>query len=382
MPTMLSRAILYLNVSSYVLRSEKFKRGTMYHMIGSSVESLDPTNVAEIESLCYILIGSLEIKRSIKFTMYVHNTEAERIMKVATEAFLKEHADLITKLVSKSSKLLAKQEPWRQHLILLCLLAKIKFEIHTPVMDNISKLLPEMNDFTFATSFSAIDQFEQLEALVDELKVRLKPGSGFQLLFINIILGSFKFRSKICLHQTNGSIKQTIRYDEDLTLEQLLNLPTAKNPNLLPFTESSKKLMPVIMSIVEKYFLTLVKKKAVCLVNTHYMDVIVARDIFSPNEYRNPKTPFCFQRPEKFYVSQEEIYLFFKLCNFINYSTVHFWEVFQHMTLALLGKQNHLEMVPLKNAHLTWGTFRTLLSMLCHQQITNHALWQTIEEVI
>ena len=52
---------------------------------------------------------------------------------------------------------------------MMCILAKIKFDISTPILDNIGNLVNYMNDFTFAVCFSAINDESQLRLFIEEL---------------------------------------------------------------------------------------------------------------------------------------------------------------------------------------------------------------------
>ena len=370
MPDLYHKAVFFLNMTSFLLYTEKYKRLQLFTMLTSMLEQLDPNNHAHLESLCFILVGTLERSRSLKFTMYVHHPDTEARLQVTVNKFLAHYAREIDHIATARRPTSKKSDPLRHQLILICLLAKIKFEIKTPIFGNLGQLLPDMNDFAFSICFSAVDDRFQLETLVDELKARLKPGSGFAVNYINVILGSLKFRSKLCLYKQHPTEYQSATYESDITIEQLLQLPTAQSPLLFQFTETLKKFMPVISTVIEKYISSLFRKSNLHLVGSHYCDMILARDLLSPNEYRNPKSPFSMHRPEKFYFSQEEALAFFKLCDYLNYNSVAHWRLFEQVLLTLLGD------IGIKLGHL-----KAFVQIASHQRVSNFAVWSSLEKV-
>lgn len=380
---LLDKAKFVLNINSLILTLERHKRLTSYSLITQTLDQIDPKNPQHIESVCYIALSVMDRIRKLNFTLYVHYADTEEQLRSVMLSCLKAHKQMIVDLVQydiNDHRYVA--DPVRSHLIMLCILAKIKFEIKTPVLDRLDKLLPEMNDVAFAYCFSAIDNPDQIQAFTTELKNRLKPEKCFGIHFVNLIIGNICFRSKAKMYLVETEKFKSMRTSVEITYEQFMNLPTLVNPNFLSNNEKLKPYIAPIMSIIESYFLALQKKNHIEIIKNIYLTSLFSSDIFSKNNYRRQSYPFVLQKQSRFYLSSEELLTFYGFAASLNYFSVSFWKNFEEMIFKL-DKAGILDgSCDGKNSLPPLGIICTYARVCFRQRVKDSAVWAVLEKVV
>jgi hypothetical protein len=383
LPNVGLKSQLLLNLNSFIMMLERQKRLTFVDLMSQTLSSIDPSNLEHLESICDMAISMLERSRLMNFTIYIHDETLENQLRRVVEQCLHAHQDLISTLATKSS---AKIDPsTRDRLVMVCLLAKIKFNIGSPVINHMGRLLKTMNDLTFAWCFSAFQTRDHLQCLLHELKLRLKDSSCFSLHLVNTIIGSFYFRSMAGVLMLNPEKRKIITdstYVKDLTFEQLLALPTIQNPKFLEESEMLLVFLPNLMACIEKYFLGIVQQNKFKIVRASYADSFLAKDIFSPNDYRNQRWAFAMLTPNRFFVSVEEISVFFRLCSQLNYNSLGLWLAFEKILIQML--ESELVVAKEKNNGgivISLGILGNLTKVCNSQKVRSTKVWELIEKV-
>lgn len=376
------KAKFIMNVNSFIMMLERHKRITVYDLIAQTLKQINPNNPEHLESVCYIALSMLEKVRQMNTTLYIHSKEAEDHLKSVMINCLKANRHLVADLVSQEStspRYVA--EPLRSHIIMFCLLAKIKFEIRSPVVDRMDKLLPEMNDLAFTYCFSAMDPSRHMQALTAELKARLKPEKCFGIVYLNKIMGSFFFKTKAAIHLLHPETRVAMKFVSDITMDQLLNLPTVINPNFTEQVEDLKENIKPLLTVIERYFLNLQKKNEISIVKSSYLTTTFSFDVFSKNDYRRQGYAFTLQKPSKFYLSSEELLFFYRYSNFLNCFSVDFWKKFEGMLFELDKAGIFDGSCDGKDGMPPLGIVTNYAKTCSKQNVRNSQVWEILEKV-
>lgn len=383
LPNMLLKSRFLLNINSYSLVLERHKRLALIDLQLQLLNSIDPGNLSHLETLCNVAISMLEKSRLIKRTIYIHDESLENILRNIVRRCLEIHRDLIEQVASNAVSSI--DSDLRNRLVMLCLLAKIKFNMTTPVIKNLAQLLKSMNDVAFSWSFAAFETRDHLDSLTSELKYRLKAGTGFSVHLINTILGCFYFRnqsSTFLLHPEKKVMHQQSSFTHDMTFEQQVSLDIVKSPSFFEENEMLVVFLPTIVRTIENYFLDLYKKNIFKIAPSSFSEGIFSPNIFSKNDYRDPGWAFADITSKRHCISITDLSMFFKLCSNLNYNSITFWSAFEKVLLDLLESELFASKdLQNKAKVLTFGIIAIFTRVCSLQKVSSSQIWDLIEKV-
>ena len=370
MKTVLAQARCLFNL----LQLNHLNLGKSEHFVANVIEEIlskiEASEPSHLEALVLINLITNGHQRGFIRSHYLHTKHTEGLIEQKNKDFMVFYKNDLEALSKKLPTNFNTSE--KRHLVHLALLAHCRFEISSPIMNNLQKFLPYLNDIFLCVAYLASIRKDQIQAVNKELKKRIKT-KVFSLKFINFILGNIVYRSKV-VRMKVLELKKDQDPNKNFHREIIENSAEFKRPTLIEDTKAILEDMGNSLDILEAGTMELISSPKLYLAKNCIMESIGSHLVFEDNLYRKPEYPFSVNNENRVVVDLQDFIKSTQLLRSVQRSGLELCAHIRNMMIKVENKE-FLSV-------FSWNDWNQLAALLAHSNYFEKDVWVIIEEVV